>query len=60
MATKGPECRAATDGWRRSVGSDPDREHALGAEFDGYITKPIDIRTFPELVHRALAGEMTA
>jgi two-component system cell cycle response regulator DivK len=37
-----------------------DRERALGAGFDGYITKPIDIRTFPELVHRALAGEMTA
>jgi len=37
-----------------------DRERALGAGFDGYITKPIDIRSFPELVHRALAGEMTA
>jgi two-component system, cell cycle response regulator DivK len=35
-----------------------DRERALSAGFDGYITKPIDIRTFPELVHQALSGEM--
>jgi CheY-like chemotaxis protein len=35
-----------------------DRERALEAGFDGYITKPIDIRSFPELVHQALAGEM--
>jgi two-component system cell cycle response regulator DivK len=34
-----------------------DRERALQAGFDGYITKPIDIRAFPELVKRALAGE---
>jgi two-component system cell cycle response regulator DivK len=34
-----------------------DRERALQAGFDGYITKPIDIRTFPEQVSRALAGE---
>jgi CheY-like chemotaxis protein len=34
-----------------------DRERALGAGFDGYITKPIEIRRFPELVNRALAGE---
>jgi two-component system cell cycle response regulator DivK len=34
-----------------------DRERALGAGFDGYITKPIDIRGFPELVHQALEGE---
>jgi two-component system cell cycle response regulator DivK len=34
-----------------------DRERALSAGFDGYITKPIDIRSFPELVNRALAGE---
>ena len=31
-----------------------DRERALGAGFDGYITKPIDIRTFPDVVERAL------
>ncbi len=35
-----------------------DREKAMAAGFDGYITKPIDIRTFPELVVRALAGEV--
>jgi CheY-like chemotaxis protein len=34
-----------------------DRERALDAGFDGYITKPIDIRTFPEEVQRALRGE---
>ncbi|HWB43415.1 MAG TPA: response regulator, partial [Gemmatimonadales bacterium] len=30
-----------------------DRERALQAGFDGYITKPIDIRSFPDLVKRA-------
>lgn len=34
-----------------------DRERAMHAGFDGYITKPIDIRAFPELINRALAGE---
>jgi two-component system cell cycle response regulator DivK len=34
-----------------------DRERAVAAGFDGYITKPVDIRTFPELVGQALAGE---
>ena len=34
-----------------------DRERALQAGFDGYITKPIDVRAFPEQVRRALAGE---
>lgn len=33
-----------------------DRERALEAGFDGYITKPIDIRSFPDQVHRALEG----
>ena len=33
-----------------------DRERALEAGFDGYITKPIDIRNFPEQVKRALQG----
>ena len=32
-----------------------DRERAMEAGFDGYITKPIDIRSFPDLVARALA-----
>ena len=32
-------------------------DRALQAGFDGYITKPIDIREFPELIARALAGE---
>jgi CheY-like chemotaxis protein len=35
-----------------------DRERAMQAGFDGYITKPIDIRTFPEQVAKALAGEL--
>jgi CheY-like chemotaxis protein len=35
-----------------------DRERALEAGFDGYITKPIDIREFPGQVARALTGEM--
>jgi len=34
-----------------------DRERALDAGFDGYITKPIDIRNFPTQVQRALQGE---
>jgi CheY-like chemotaxis protein len=34
-----------------------DRERAMQAGFDGYITKPIDIHVFPELVSQALAGE---
>jgi two-component system cell cycle response regulator DivK len=31
-----------------------DRERALEAGFDDYITKPIDIRAFPDKVERAL------
>ncbi len=34
---------------------DQDEERARGAGFDGYITKPIDIATFPERVEQALA-----
>ncbi|HJR15658.1 MAG TPA: response regulator [Gemmatimonadales bacterium] len=34
-----------------------DRERALDAGFDGYITKPIDIRAFPDQVERALKGQ---
>lgn len=34
-----------------------DRERALQAGFDGYITKPIDIRAFPDQVAQALGGE---
>ena len=34
-----------------------DRERALEAGFDGYITKPIDIRNFLTQVSRALTGE---
>lgn len=33
-----------------------DRARAEAAGFDGYITKPIDVRTFPEEVARYLAG----
>jgi len=29
----------------------------LDAGFDGYITKPIDIRNFPDQVQHALRGE---
>jgi two-component system cell cycle response regulator DivK len=34
-----------------------DRERALEAGFDGYITKPIDIRNFPSQISRVLSGE---
>lgn len=34
-----------------------DRERAMAAGFNGYITKPIDVRGFPEQIARALAGE---
>lgn len=37
-----------------------DRERALEAGFDSYITKPIDVRLFPEQVRRMLAGETIA
>ncbi|HEX7025077.1 MAG TPA: response regulator [Gemmatimonadales bacterium] len=36
-----------------------DRDRALAAGFDGYITKPIDIARFPDQVTRALAGAHT-
>jgi CheY-like chemotaxis protein len=36
-----------------------DRERALQAGFDGYITKPIDIRSFPEQVLAALTARPT-
>ena len=35
-----------------------DRERALEAGFDGYITKPIDIRRFPDQVKQALEGQV--
>lgn len=35
-----------------------DRERALEAGFNGYITKPLDIRNFPVQVQRALDGDM--
>ncbi len=34
-----------------------DMEKALEAGFDGYISKPIDIRRFPDQVANALAGK---
>lgn len=34
-----------------------DRDRALEAGFNGYITKPLDVRGFPLQVERALAGE---
>ena len=34
-----------------------DRQRSLDAGCDGYITKPIDIRQFPDQIARALAGE---
>jgi len=33
-----------------------DREHALAAGFDGYITKPIDVRGFADEVARYLGS----
>ena len=33
-----------------------DRARALAAGFDGYITKPIDVRTFPAEVAQYLGG----
>lgn len=34
-----------------------DRDRALEAGFDGYVTKPLDVRGFPAQIERALAGE---
>jgi CheY-like chemotaxis protein len=36
--------------------SPQDRDHALAAGFDGFITKPIDVRVFPEQIARAIGG----
>ena len=33
-----------------------DREKALAAGFDGYLSKPIDVRTFPDAVARLLSS----
>ena len=33
-----------------------DKEKALEAGFDEYVTKPIDTRTFPELIKQVLTG----
>ena len=37
-----------------------DRDRALDLGFDGYITKPIDVRRFPLQVERALKGEVVS
>ena len=37
-----------------------DRERALEAGFDDYITKPIDIRSFPEQVLRSLGPHVAS
>lgn len=34
-----------------------DHDRAIAAGFDGYITKPVDIREFPDQVARALSGD---
>lgn len=36
-----------------------DREKALQAGFDEYVTKPIDTRTFPELVKQVIAQKQS-
>jgi two-component system, cell cycle response regulator DivK len=33
-----------------------DEERALAAGFDGYLTKPIDVRSFPEQIRRFCEG----
>ncbi len=37
-----------------------DRERALQAGFNGYITKPLDVRNFPVQIARAMEGETLA
>ena len=34
-----------------------DEERAMEAGFDGYITKPIDVRSFPDQVSKVLLGK---
>jgi CheY-like chemotaxis protein len=53
-SSEAPNCRVVALTAHAMAG---DRERALEAGFDGYITKPIDIRTFPSQIERALAGE---
>ena len=40
-----------------SFGMKSDREKALEAGFDEFVTKPIDTRTFPELVREILSRD---
>ena len=37
-----------------------DRERAIGAGFDCYVTEPVDIRRFPVQVQGAIAGAAPA
>ena len=34
-----------------------DEERAMEAGFDGYITKPIDVRSFPDQISKVLLGK---
>ena len=57
-----PEIRASGHGQRPVVAltahaSASDRQTALEAGFDGYLTKPIDVSRFPALVERFARGE---
>lgn len=51
-----PECAGLKVIAVTSMAMKGDREKALAAGFDGYITKPIDTRAFPSLVQGFLKG----
>ena len=57
---RGSEHRALTVLALTAHAMSGDRERALEAGFDGYITKPIDIRSFPQQVQAALTPRPTS
>jgi two-component system, cell cycle response regulator DivK len=56
---RGSEHRALTVLALTASAMQDDRGRALEAGFDGYVTKPVDVRKFPEQVQAALPAHST-